>query len=84
LREFLRRLGATRTSRPAKQRENAVVDKFKGNLQRVCELDFEKKKLVCIENPKMATILAERVDRAFPGNTECLRRGGTQPEFSSQ
>lgn len=42
-----------------KQRENAIVDKFKGDLRRVCELDFEKKKLVCIESPEMATILPD-------------------------
>ena|ERR1035437_3645293 len=33
-----------------KQRENAIVDKFKSDLRRLCELDFEKKNLVCINS----------------------------------
>ena len=40
-----------------KQRENAIVDKFKGDLRRICELDFERKKLICIDNKEMCTIL---------------------------
>ncbi|HEY3441622.1 MAG TPA: hypothetical protein VGK29_12745 [Paludibaculum sp.] len=43
----------------AKQRENAIVDKFKSDLRRLCELDFNKKKLVCIESQEMATILPD-------------------------
>jgi hypothetical protein len=42
-----------------KQRENALVDKFKSDLRRLCELEFEKKKLICIESAEMATILPD-------------------------
>jgi hypothetical protein len=40
-----------------KHRENAIVDKFRTDLRRLCELDFEKRKLVRTENREMATIL---------------------------
>jgi hypothetical protein len=42
-----------------KQRENAIVDKFKSDLRRLCELDFAGKKLICIENAEMCTILPD-------------------------
>jgi hypothetical protein len=42
-----------------KQRENAIIEKFKSDLRRLCELEFAKKKLVCIECPEMATILPD-------------------------
>lgn len=40
-----------------KQREKAVIKKFKSDLRRLFELDLEKKKLVHITCPEMATIL---------------------------
>jgi hypothetical protein len=42
-----------------KQRENAIVEKFKSDLRRLCELDFAKKKLICVDNPEMCTILPD-------------------------
>lgn len=39
------------------QRGKNIVEKFKADLRRVCELDFKKGKLVCRESPEMATIL---------------------------
>jgi hypothetical protein len=49
-------LGAFRTN---KQRETAIVEKFKGDLRRIFELDFEKRKLICIDNKEMCTILPD-------------------------
>lgn len=40
-----------------KQRENAIVEKFKSDLRRLCELDHAKRKLICIENEELCTIL---------------------------
>ncbi len=42
-----------------KQRENAIVDKFKSDLRWVCELDFERKQLISVNNPEMCTILPD-------------------------
>jgi len=42
-----------------KQRENAIANKFKSDLRRLCELDFDKKKLICIDSAEMATILPD-------------------------
>ena len=40
-----------------KQRENAIINKFKGDLRRLYEVDFEKEVLQVSESPEMATIL---------------------------
>jgi hypothetical protein len=40
-----------------KDRERAIVEKFKSDLRRLFELDFKSKKLGRIENKEMATIL---------------------------
>lgn len=40
-----------------KTREKGVVEKFKSDLRRLFELEFNNGKLVCSENPEMATIL---------------------------
>jgi hypothetical protein len=42
-----------------KDRERAIVDKFKGDLRRLFELDFENRKPIRIENKEIPTILRE-------------------------
>ncbi|SRR5713226_1236293 len=42
-----------------RQREAAIVDKFKGDLRRLFELEFENKVLKVSESPEMATILPD-------------------------
>jgi len=39
------------------KREAAIIDKFKSDLRRIFELEFDRKKLKHSENPEMATIL---------------------------
>src|ERR1051326_1418128 len=41
----------------AKARVNSIVDKFCEDLRRLFELDFDKKKLVCVENLQLGSIL---------------------------
>jgi hypothetical protein len=41
------------------QREKAIVQKFRSDLRRLCEVDFEKKTLTCIDSPEMKTILPD-------------------------
>jgi hypothetical protein len=43
----------------AKDREKAVVEKFKSDLRKLFELAFDKRKLVRIENAEIATILPD-------------------------
>ena len=45
--------------RTNKQRETAIVDKLKSDLRRLCELDFDRRNLICIDNAEMATILPD-------------------------
>lgn len=42
-----------------KKREDAIVDKFKADLRRLFELEFESKLLKVSESPEMATILPD-------------------------
>jgi hypothetical protein len=42
-----------------KQREDGIIDKFKGDLRRLYEVEFEKKILKVSESPEMATILPD-------------------------
>jgi hypothetical protein len=43
----------------AKDREKAVAEKFKSDLRKLFELDFDKRKLVRTENTEIATILPD-------------------------
>ena len=43
----------------AKDRERAIIDKFREDLRRIFELDFDQKKLKHHPNPEMKTILPE-------------------------
>jgi len=43
-----------------KARKDGIVKKFKSDLRRLCELEFENKKLIHSESPEMATILPDR------------------------
>jgi hypothetical protein len=47
------------SSKTNKDRERAIVDKFRGDLRRLFELSSNGSKLVCIESPEMATILPD-------------------------
>jgi hypothetical protein len=42
-----------------KKREKAIVEKFKSDLRRLCELDFDRRRLVCVVSPEMSTILPD-------------------------
>src|ERR1700682_4101900 len=44
-----------------KEREDAIVEKFKGDLRRLYEVDREGKKLVFCENKEIKTILPEKI-----------------------
>jgi len=43
-----------------KEREDAIVEKFKGDLRRLYEVDTDGKKLVFCENKEIETILPEK------------------------